>query len=101
MQTGGTRIEYAPRVAEDFARIAAHLSANDAEGIEARLDAIESAIEVLSTSPAIGRPVPDGQRELVIGKGHRGYVARYRYLAELELVIVLAIRAQREQRYRG
>ena len=101
MAAAGTRIEYAPRVAEDFARIVAHLLAHEAEGIEARLEAIESAIELLVSSPAIGRPVADGQRELVIGKGSQGYVARYRYLAELDLVIVLAIRAQREQRYRG
>lgn len=101
MAEAGTRIEYAPRVAEDFARIVAHLLAHDAEGIDARLDAIEAAIGLLATSPAIGRPVADGQRELVIGRGSRGYLARYRYLAELEMVIVLAIRAQREQRYRG
>jgi toxin ParE1/3/4 len=94
------RIEYAPRVAEDFARIVAHLLVHEVAEIDERLSGIESAIEVLARSPELGRRVGDGQRELVIGKGSRGYLARYRYMSELELVFVLAIRAQRE-RYRG
>lgn len=35
-------------------------------------------------------------RELVIGKRARGYVALYRYVAEIDVVFVLAIRSQRE-----
>ncbi len=46
------------------------------------------------------RPVKDGKRELVIGKGVRGYVALYRYLAEVDTVFILAIRAQRESGFK-
>jgi toxin ParE1/3/4 len=95
------RIEYAPRVAEDYASIVAHLLAHDAAGIAERLEAVESATDVLATSPELGRPVGDGQRELVIGKGRRGYLARYRYHADVDIVLVLALRGQREGRYRG
>ncbi|MBK5257691.1 MAG: type II toxin-antitoxin system RelE/ParE family toxin [Vicinamibacteria bacterium] len=38
----------------------------------------------------------DGLRELIIGRGSWGYVALYRYVAESNVVFVLAIRSQRE-----
>jgi hypothetical protein len=48
----------------------------------------------------IGRPVRGGKRELVIGHGSRGYVALYRYLPEIDVVLVLAVRSQREAGHR-
>lgn len=54
-----------------------------------------SAIQILTHSPLIGRPVKDGKRELVIGRATRGYVALYRYVAAINMVFVLAVRAQR------
>ncbi|SEB24478.1 ParE toxin of type II toxin-antitoxin system, parDE [Variovorax sp. YR216] len=65
-----------------------------------RIEEIIEAVEVLSHSPLIGRPVKNGKRELVIGKGRRSYVALYRYLAEAETVFILALRAQRESRFK-
>ena len=38
----------------------------------------------------------NGKRELVIGRGTRGYVALYRYVPALDTVFVLAVQAQRE-----
>ena len=72
----------------------------DAVDIAKRIDEIIEAIQVLAHSPRIGRPVKDGKRELIIGKGTRGYVALYRYLAEVETVFILAIRAQRESGFK-
>jgi hypothetical protein len=40
------------------------------------------------------------KRELVIGQGSRGYVALYRYLAEIDTAFILAIRSQRESGYK-
>ena len=37
-------------------------------------------------------------RELVIGHGSHGYVALYQFVPEIDVVFVLAIRAQREAR---
>ena len=51
---------------------------------------------MLETNPLIGRPAENGKRELVIGRRSHGYVALYRYVAEIDTVFVLAIRAQRE-----
>ena len=40
-----------------------------------------------------------GCRELVIGRRAHGYLALYRYVAEIDTVIVLAVRSQREAGY--
>jgi hypothetical protein len=45
------------------------------------------------------RPARTDLRELVIGRRARGYVALYRYVAELDTVYVLAIRGQKEAGY--
>jgi plasmid stabilization system protein ParE len=57
-------------------------------------------LDVLAHSPEIGRPVRGGKRELVIGKRTHGYVALYRYVASVDVVFILALRAQREAGYR-
>jgi toxin ParE1/3/4 len=36
----------------------------------------------------------------VIGQGSRGYVALYRFVADIDAVFVLAIRSQRERGYK-
>jgi toxin ParE1/3/4 len=93
------RVEIAPQVAEDLDRIIDHLSRHVAEGAAARIAAIIDAISVLETNPYIGRPARRGKRELVIGRGARGYVALYRYIPEIDIVFVLAVRGQREAGY--
>lgn len=90
------RIELAPEVGEDFDRILDHLWQHEVANPTARVREIIAAINVLETSPLIGRPVRHDKRELVIGKGSRGYVALYRYVAEVEVVFILAVRSQRE-----
>ena len=57
------------------------------------------AVEVLERNPLIGRPVDADSGQLVIGRDARGYVARYRYIAQLDTVFVLAIRSQKESGY--
>ena len=49
--------------------------------------------------PLVGRPVRGGMRELVIGRGSRGYVALHRYMAQIDAVFLLAVRSQRESGY--
>jgi hypothetical protein len=64
-----------------------------------RIGEIIIALDVLEHNPLIGRPVANGKRELVIGRSTQGYLARYRYVPEIEIVFVLAIRSQREAGY--
>lgn len=94
------RIELAPEVIDDFDRILEHMAQYDAVDTAMRIEEIIEAIQILAHSPQMGRPVRDGKRELVIGKGARGYVALYLYLAEVDTVFVLALRAQRESGFK-
>lgn len=93
------RIRLAPAVLDDFDRIVEHLHQYEVEAADARVAAIISALDVLADNPLIGRPVGDDRRELLIGRGSRGYVALYRYLPVLDIALVLAVRAQREAGY--
>ena len=91
-----TRIELAPEVLDDFDRFFEPMTRFEVADVFGRLQEILDAVQVLTHSPMIGRPVAGGKRELVIGRGNRGYVALYRYLAEIDTAFVLALRAQRE-----
>lgn len=95
------RVELAPQVGEDFDRILEHLSLHQSAQAAARIDDIIKAIDVLERNPLIGRMVRSDLRELVIGRRARGYVALYRYVAELDTAFVLAIRGQKEAGYAG
>jgi toxin ParE1/3/4 len=89
-------IRLAPEVRDDLDRILAHLRTHDPERAPERIGALIDAIDVLASSPLIGRPSVDARRELVVGRGTRGYVVLYRFDPVGERVFVLAIRAQRE-----
>ncbi len=92
-------IELAAEVGEDFERILDHLANYQVENAGQRIREIIGALDVLEHNPLIGRPVANGKRELVIGRRSHGYVALYRYVAEMDIVFVLAIRSQREASY--
>lgn len=94
-----SRIELAPEVADDFDRILNHFAEFDAKDRAKRIDEIIQAIDVLENNPLIGRPVAGKMNELIIGRDAHGYVALYRYVAAIDNVFVLAIRAQREAGY--
>lgn len=93
-------IELAPAVIEDIDRFVERMVHHQAVDIPERVNEVIQTIQVLTHSPLIGRPVREGKRELVIGKGVRGYVALYRYLAEIDTVFILALRAQRESGFK-
>jgi len=95
-----SRVELAPQLTDDFDRVFDHLAQYDVAGAPARIRQIIHAFDVLTTNPLIGRPASGDKRELVIGRGARGYVALYRYVAEIDTVFVLALRSQREAGYR-
>jgi plasmid stabilization system protein ParE len=94
------RIELAPEVMDDLDRFVDHMTSFGVADAERRIEELIAAIEVLTHSPQIGRPTRGDKRELVIGKGARGYVALYRYLIPIDTVFVLAVRSQRESGYK-
>jgi plasmid stabilization system protein ParE len=89
---------YSRRAAADLDRLADFL-ADDPAVARAAIDAIADAVEILERHPRIGRPVEHGLRELVISYGKTGYVALYDFDARVQLVVILAIRHQREAGY--
>ena len=91
-----TRLVYHERVGDDVQRIVLHLLAHDGQRVDERVAEIMSALSLLTQHPLIGRPAGSGLRELVIGRDARGYVARYRFDPVVDIVHVLALRAQRE-----
>lgn len=93
------RIELAVGIAEDFERILEHLASHEVENAASRIAEIVAALDVLEHNPLIGRPAGKDMRELVIGRLARGYLALYRYVPEMDIVFVLAIRNQREAGY--
>jgi len=47
----------------------------------------------------MGRVAEVGRREFVLSRGKYGYIAKYRWLPAEDVVIVLAVRHQREAGY--
>jgi toxin ParE1/3/4 len=95
-----TRIELSAQVFDDFDRFFDYIAQFDTGSAPQRIGEILEAIQILTHSPLIGRPVRDGNRELVIGRAVRGYLALYRYVAAIDTVFLLAVRAQREDGYK-
>jgi toxin ParE1/3/4 len=95
-----SRIELAAEVLDDFDRFFDHIARFDPDSAPERIGQIIEAVQILANNPLIGRPVRGGKRELVIGRASRGYVALYRYVAEIDTAFVLAVRHQRESGYK-
>jgi plasmid stabilization system protein ParE len=96
------RIIFSPEILKDFDRIFDFLFEHSPERAAARIEDIIRALDILQSSPQIGRPADatSAMRELVISNGTHGYLALYRFVAELDVVLVVAIRSQRELRNR-
>jgi len=94
-----SRIELAPEVGDDFDRILDHLAQYQVENPALRIREIIEAFNVLEFNPMIGRLSNNDKRELVIGHHSHGYIALYRYVAEIDTVFILALRAQQESGY--
>lgn len=91
------RLVLAPEVLDDIDRILDHQARHGVSDSPARIARLIEALDVLRHSPLIGRPVQQGQRELVIGADVHGFVARYRHVPGRDLVVILALRHQRER----
>lgn len=95
-----SQVIFAPKVRADFDRIFDFLFEYSPEYAATRIEDIIAAIDILQTSPMIGRPVAFGQRELIISTGKSGYLALYRYDPAQNSAFVLAVRSQRERDYK-
>lgn len=91
------RLVLAPRALRDVKRLVDFLLENSPQAAWETGEILLDGLAILEKHPLIGRVVEEGYRELVISRGHSGYLALYRYDAEYDRTIILAIRHQREQ----
>ena len=85
--------------AQDLEELVDFLRAHQAEYAVETIDLILNALTILEQHPEIGRLVQNNFRELIISRGKTGYVALYEYDEAADMVLVLAIRHQREAGY--
>jgi toxin ParE1/3/4 len=95
-----SRVILSAGLREDFDRIFDFLFDYVPDSAALHIEAIIHALDVLASSPLIGRPVALGQRELIISHGASGYLALYRFDPAQDTVFVLAVRSQRERDYK-
>jgi len=91
---------YAKRAYADLDRLVQSVAGGGPEAMEAVVDVIADAVEILARHPLIGRIAEQSLRELVISRGKTGYIALYDYDPDDDCVVILALRAQREAGYR-
>ena len=84
----------------DVQRLYRFLAPKNLDAAKRAVNAVRTGLNVLQLQPQIGRPIDDMPtefREWIIDFGDSGYVVRYRI--ESELVIILAVRHQKEVDY--
>lgn len=94
-------IRYSRHAIADLERISDFLSEDNANAAAEALELIDEAVNILTRHPMIGRQAEAGLRELIISKGLTGYIALYSYETEHDVILVLAIRHQREVGFHG
>jgi toxin ParE1/3/4 len=94
-----TRIVLSEHTQSDLDRIFDFLIEFAPDTTEKRIIEIVAAVDILQTSPKIGRPIAFGLRELVISTGS-GYLALYRFDPLEDVACILAIKSQRENNYK-
>lgn len=94
------QVKLTPRAGQDLKRLYDFLLAKDERVAGNAIETIKAAFKPLAYLPMIGRPIEDDLRELVIDFGRSGYLALYHYDTDIDTVIILAIRHQRENDYK-
>ena len=85
--------------AQDLEELVDFLRTHQADDAVETIDLILNALNILEQHPHMGRLVQNQLRELIISRGKTGYVALYEYDEAADVVLVLAIRHQREAGY--
>lgn len=95
-----TKLEYSQNALADITRLVEFLMDSDIVAALETFDIIDEAIQILKRHPDIGRmPHTNGKRELVISRGRTGYIAIYELDKLTDIVVILAIKHQRENAF--
>ena len=93
------KLIYSARALADLDRLTDFLLEAAPAAASATVGLITEAIQILANHPHIGRPAEQELRELFISRGKSGYVALYSYEEDVDTVLILAVRHQREAGY--
>lgn len=94
------QVTYSETALSNLERIVEFTATESEEPAATALDLIVDAIGMLARHPLVGRPAEMHLRELVISQGRTGFVALYSYEPMQDVVLVLAVRHQREAGFR-
>ena len=90
------RLVFAPQAAQDLKRLTEFLLDTDSNAAHETVSVLIDGLRILQQHPLIGRTIEQDYRELVISRGRTGYVALYTHHVTRNVVLILAIRHQRE-----
>lgn len=91
-----TRLVFAPQAAQDLKRLTEFLLDTDPNAANETVSILIDGLRILKQHPLVGRSVENNYRELIISRGRTGYVALYSHDITHNVVLILAIRHQRE-----
>lgn len=95
-----SRVIWSPAALLDVQRLYRFLAPQNIDAAKQAVKALRKGVKVLQLQSGIGRPIddmPEEFREWIIDFGDSGYVARYRI--DSEVVMILAVRHQKEVGY--
>jgi len=93
------RVEITARAMGDLERLFDFIAEEDPARACKQLLSVRRALELLADHPLLGREAEEGRRELILSRGRYGYIAKYRWLPAEDVVLILAVRHQREAGY--
>lgn len=91
-----TRLLFSESMLADMDRLVSFLMTQNISAALNTFDIINNGLQLLKQHPEIGRLVESEKRELVISRGNTGYIALYHFDPLEEVVVILAMRHQRE-----
>jgi plasmid stabilization system protein ParE len=93
------RVEVSERAFGDLERLFEFIARENPTRARKQILSVRRALELLADHPLLGREAEEGRRELILSRGRYGYIAKYRWLAAEDVVLILAVRDQREAGY--
>jgi plasmid stabilization system protein ParE len=93
------RVEITSGALRDLERLFDFIAAEDPVRARKQVLSVRRAFELLAEHPLLGRAAEEGRRELILSRGRHGYITKYRWLPSDNMVLILAVRHQREAGY--
>jgi plasmid stabilization system protein ParE len=90
------RVEVTRRALGDLERLFDFIAEEDPVRARKQVLSVRRALELLADHPLLGREAEQGRREFILSRGRHGYIAKYRWLPAEDVVLILAVRHQRE-----